>query len=74
MLPFRYVVGVQDGNVDPVKCGVPGADLPSLLSRQLATDGIALNPPPTPPPGEEEEGQSSPRNPPPPPPQIECGP
>ncbi|CAM9435783.1 unnamed protein product [Ectocarpus sp. 6 AP-2014] len=55
---IRYVVGVQDGNVDPIKCGVPGADLPSLLSRQLATDGIALNPPPTPPPEEEEEAET----------------
>lgn len=51
----RYVVGVQDGNVDPVKYGVIGADVPAVLARQLATDGIALNPPPTPPP--EEEGQ-----------------
>ncbi|CAM9404808.1 unnamed protein product [Ectocarpus fasciculatus] len=55
---IRYVVGVQDGNVDPIKCGVPGADLPSLLSRQLATDGIALNPPPTPPPEEEGEAET----------------
>ncbi|CAM9946698.1 unnamed protein product, partial [Ectocarpus sp. 8 AP-2014] len=55
---IRYVVGVQDGNVDPIRCGVPGADLPSLLSRQLATDGIALNPPPTPPPEEEEEAET----------------
>eukprot|EP00903_Cladosiphon_okamuranus_P007913 g7641.t1 len=51
---IRYVVGVQDGNVDPIKCGMTGADVPALLSRQLATDGIVLNPP-TPLPVDEEE-------------------
>lgn len=51
-LSFRYVVGVQDGNVDPIKCGMTGAEVPALLSRQLATDGIVLNPP-TPQPVEE---------------------
>lgn len=50
---FRYVVGVQDGNVDPIKCGMTGADVPALLSRQLATDGIVLNPPTPQPVGEE---------------------
>eukprot|EP00752_Nemacystus_decipiens_P012726 g11275.t1 len=55
---IRYIVGVQDGNVDPIKCGMTGADVPALLSRQLATDGIVLNPP-TPQPMEEEESKET---------------
>lgn len=41
--------------MDPIKCGEPGADFPTVLSRQLATDGIVVNPAP---PAPEEEGQN----------------
>ncbi|CAM9753275.1 unnamed protein product [Scytosiphon promiscuus] len=52
---IRYVIGVQDGNVDPIKCGEDGADIPAVLSRKLATDGIVVDPPPPAPVEEEAE-------------------
>lgn len=53
---FRYVVGIQDGNVDPVKCGQMGAEEPAMLTRQVSTDGIVLQPPSPPPPEDPEQG------------------
>lgn len=46
-------MGILDHNVDAVRCGQVDAEPPSLLSRQLCTDGILLQPPPPPPEGEE---------------------
>ena len=51
------MLGVQDGNVDPIRCGVVDAEPPALLGRCLFTDGIVLEPPP---PVVEDPGQSSP--------------